>query len=374
VPEVDVAHLPKPEEATSVVEAEMPVLEQLAGAWEQVDPAFANDPDFAPGGYSRSVIGIIGASGEMFVYRGFGPPEGPTAVFVSGQFAINLATGGIAVIGPSKLKPTTFPVTERRIPLSGGRSITITPPLSGVQSTTWDSGTEGGEPTLVIGGKRYRRASAAVYDAVVHGQPAAVDEVLNEQIRQAATAVGVAQASGAGGGGGAGTNVDFFGTKIRGRYVAFVIDNSGSMEQSGKIQAAITELRRTIAALPKDTNVYVVFFNSEAFELQSCNGWIRVGSGQVGVMTRDLAGVGAGGGTNPEPALRRAFGLGIRPDEIFFMTDGLMPPETAAVIAGLNGQSRARTRVHTFAFGPDADQAALQAIAGANDGQFRFIP
>lgn len=352
----------------------MPVLAQLAGAWEQLDAPSANAADFAPGGYSRSVIAIIGNSGEMFVYRGFGAPARPPAVFVSGQFAVSFAKDGFVAIGPSKLKPTTFPASERVIPVGGAKPITMVPPASGFLSTTWSSATDGEQPTLVIGGKRYRRASEELYRAVVHGETAALGDVLNRQIEQAATATATSQTPGTSGSSDSGANVDFFGTKIRGRYVAFVIDNSGSMTSAGKIEAAINELRRTIAALPKDTNIYVVFFNSGAFEVPSCSSWLRAGSGQIGSLFKDLDGVGASGGTNPAPALTRAFSLGTRPDEVFFMTDGLMPPDTGAVISGLNGQSRALTRVHTFAFGPDADQKTLQDIAAANQGQFRFLP
>jgi uncharacterized protein with von Willebrand factor type A (vWA) domain len=171
-----------------------------------------------------------------------------------------------------------------------------------------------------------------------------------------------------------GANVEFFGTQIKGRYVAFVIDCSGSMTVNGKMASALTELQRAISALPRDTNFYVVFFSNGALEVPGFARWVKAQSPEASRIVSVLNGVGADGGTNPAPALERAFGQSPRPDEIFFMTDGIMPPDVREYITTLNGKSRARTRVNTIAFGPDADQSTLSAIAGDHDGQFRAVP
>lgn len=373
IPEVDVAPLPAPRAGDAIVEPEVPLLARLSGAWEQIDVAAQNAADFAPGGYSSSVLAIVGTSGEMFVYRGFGAPSASACMFISGQFSVAFSKDGWVTIGPSKLKPTTFSATERLLPVPGGTPVVMTPPAKPVVSATWDTKADDGTEILEIGGKSYKRASDRTYESVVRGEPVELGETLSAGIAKAETSTAPGPAVGTPGGQSS-LNVDFFGTKVRGRYIAFVLDNSGSMAESGKIEAAISELRRCISALPRETNVYVVFFNSGAFELKCCSGWIPTGSSRCGQLFHELGEVGAGGGTNPEPALRRSFSLGVRPDELFFMTDGLMPPDVASVIAQLNGQSRARTRVHTFAFGPDADRNALSAIAGANDGQFRAVP
>ena len=377
IPEVDTAPLPAPDQASSLVEPGASALSRLAGAWEQIDVESSNDPDFAPGGYCSSVIAIRGPSGEMLVYRGFGPPAAKAALLISGQFSIDMRPDGAAIVAPSRLKPTLFAAEPREIPLADGSFVRMLPPRAAHLSTQWDTETIEDTALLVLDGKRYRRAPEQVYESIVHGNPAAVGEALDRLIVDASRASSTSSAAGnatSGAGGTPSTSVDFFGTRIRGRYIAFVIDNSGSMAAAGKLPAAIAELRRTIAALPPDANVYVVFFNSDAYELQGYGNWVRVGSPSRARLLAALSGVGADGSTNPEPALRRAFALPVRPDEVFLMTDGLMPPDVPSVIVALNGQSRARTRVHTYAFGPDADQRTLAEIARANDGQFRALP
>jgi uncharacterized protein with von Willebrand factor type A (vWA) domain len=140
------------------------------------------------------------------------------------------------------------------------------------------------------------------------------------------------------------------------------------------MEAALNELRRSISALPPDTNAYVVFFSGGAAELQGFGRWVRAQTPDAERLVQNLVGVGDGGGTNPAPALERAFGQSPRPDELFFMTDGIMPQSVPALIARLNSQSLARTRVHTIAFGQDAERASLEEIARTNGGQFRAVP
>ena len=372
IPEVDVSPLPDAGPPPSILERDTPVIAQLAGAWEQTDATEHHEPDFAPGGYSRSVVVIDDHSGEFFVYRGFGPSGKPAQLFVSGQFHIDLGKDGYATISASKIKPTTFFASERRIPVVGGAVITMVPPTAPSVTCNWTTDPAAG--ILTLAGKHYRRASDEVRDAVIVGDPALVDKALDAQISAAIAAAGASAGVPGGVAPPDAGSIDFFGTRIKGRYVAFVIDCSGSMSSDGKMQAALDELRRVITALPRGTNVYAVFFSNGAAEVSGCSGWAKAGSPEAARLIAGLVGVGAGGGTNPAPALERAFGQAPRPDEVFFMTDGVMPPDVRDYILRLNGQSRARSRVHTIAFGADADQAVLSAIAADNGGQFRAVP
>lgn len=76
----------------------------------------------------------------------------------------------------------------------------------------------------------------------------------------------------------------------------------------------------------------------------------------------------------PAPAIDRAFAQSPRPDEVFLMTDGIMPNDVRSLIATLQSVSKARTRVHALAFGADANQSELKAIAAENGGDFRSLP
>ena len=376
IPDVDLTPIPADESATAVVTAEMPVIKQLDGAWEQIDASTANAPDFAPGGYVKSVIVIDAASSELHVYRGFGIVGRPSAMFVSGQFHCEFRPDGRAAISGSAVRPTNFFRDERTIPIDADTTITIVPPVSGFSSTQWSS--EPGEGILVMGGKRYRRASAEIKDLVIHGEAGKVDKALDAAI--AAAEASAATASGPAGNGSGpmqasgSSNVDFFGMRVRGRYIAFVIDCSGSMAEAGKMQAALDELRRTVLALPADANVFVMFFNSGALQVGSFGSWVQAQSPACMQLVQAFGTVGPGGGTNPIPALQIAFSQQPRPDEIFLMTDGMMTGDVRGEIARLNGNSRARTRVHSIAFGQDADRAALEAIATDNSGNFRAVP
>ena len=371
VPHVDMTPIPESDEPASLLEKQMPLIAKLAGAWEQIDSDVRNEGDFAPGGYSRSVVVIDDLSGEFFVYRGFGLTGKPAVMFVSGQFHIDLQKDGYASIGASKVKATTFFPQERFIPLAPGVSITITPPIAPSVLSSWS--TDPVQGLLILNGKRYRRASDEVRDSVIRGDVALVDQALDAQISTAMTGTPSQVAPGAPSVS-TGANVEFFGTQIKGRYVAFVIDCSGSMTVNGKMASALTELQRAISALPRDTNFYVVFFSNGALEVPGFPRWVKAQSPEASRIVSVLNGVGSDGGTNPAPALERAFGQSPRPDEIFFMTDGIMPPDVREYITTLNGKSRARTRVNTIAFGSDADQSTLSAIAGDHDGQFRAVP
>jgi hypothetical protein len=353
----------------------MPVIKRLEGAWEQLDVAASNEPDFAPGGYSKSVIVIDGATSELYVYRGFGVVDQPSVMFVSGQFHCEFWPDGRASVSVSAVRPTAFFPDRRVIPMGAGTTVTIVPPATGLSLFQWTSEQKAG--VLVLGGKRYRRIGDDIRDLIIRGEPALVDQKLNEAIAEAESAPGpsaVGGSVGAGGQASSATNVDFFGMKVRGRYIAFVIDCSGSMGEAGKLQAALDELRRTVLALPADANVFVIFFNSGASQVGSFSSWVQAKSPACKQLVDAFGSVGSGGGTNPTPALEIAFAQRPRPDEIFLMTDGMMTGDVRGEIARMNRTSSARTRVHTIAFGQDADRATLEAIAADNAGNFRTVP
>ena len=75
-----------------------------------------------------------------------------------------------------------------------------------------------------------------------------------------------------------------------------------------------------------------------------------------------------GGGTQPADALRQA--LDLKPDVIFFLTDGVIPPETRDVVKQAN---RYNTIVHTVAFTSREGEAVLKGIAEDNRGRYRYV-
>jgi hypothetical protein len=179
---------------------------------------------------------------------------------------------------------------------------------------------------------------------------------------------------GAGGGGGGGLGggaggTSFFGVGGRGTRFAFIVDKSGSM--AGRIGEAKEELRRAIAALPDYASVYVVFYDS-AEPLSFSDRWERVRSSMMQRLKNWLGEVGPSGGTEPVPAFRRVFSLDVRPDVIFFLSDGEIPDDDVVAIRQMNARGR-KVTINAIAFGDEAGGAQLRQVAQEADGEFRQV-
>ena len=177
---------------------------------------------------------------------------------------------------------------------------------------------------------------------------------------------------GGGGGGGLGGGAggtSFFGVGGRGTPFAFIVDKSASM--AGRIGEAKDELQKAIAGLPDFASVFVVFYDSSE-PWPFSEKWERVRSSTVQRLKAWLRDVGPSGGTQPMPAFRLAFGLDIRPDVIFFLSDGEIPGDCVELIRQMNARGK-RVTINTIAFGDDAGAAQLRQIAQESDGQFRQV-
>ncbi len=172
-------------------------------------------------------------------------------------------------------------------------------------------------------------------------------------------------------GGGAGTT--FFGVSSRGTRFAYIVDTSGSMSEQSRLEVCMRELARSIEMLPDYASFYVVLFHSEITLPPMQKGWTRARDGTVSRFKRWLRQIDPGGGTRPQPAFRQVFSLEHRPDVIFFLTDGQIPPETVAVVGALNARGR-RVAVSTIAFGDPASQEYLKEISHRSGGVYRFVP
>ncbi len=183
---------------------------------------------------------------------------------------------------------------------------------------------------------------------------------------------------GSGGGSGTGTGLGsgiggttFFGVGGRGMRFAFVVDKSGSMSAEGRLTEAKEELRRAIAALPDYASVYVVFYDtSEPFAFS--DRWERVKGTLLKRLARWLGDVGPSGGTNPIPAFRQVYALDMRPDVIFFLSDGEIPEGCATEIRRLNARGK-KVTINSIAFGDEAGAARLREVAQDSGGEFREV-
>jgi secreted protein with Ig-like and vWFA domain len=84
---------------------------------------------------------------------------------------------------------------------------------------------------------------------------------------------------------------------------------------------------------------------------------------------RWAAQVRADGSTDPEQAL--ALALRLRPDVVYFLTDGKFP---AGIVKQVTQANRDRVIIHTIGFADDEGEELLKQIADRNWGEYKFIP
>lgn len=177
--------------------------------------------------------------------------------------------------------------------------------------------------------------------------------------------------------------VGFFGTKAKGKSFVFIVDCSGSMRLPTTIPQprqplvtrflrARTELLASLGQLSEDQTFYVFFYNHGTYPMffpTPAEGLTPATTENLDLARTWIETVVPFGETDPREAFRLA--LALRPDVIFFLTDGIIPPVTRKV-AKVNNKSR--TRIHTIAIAIPGGQDILKGIAQDNQGRFRFVP
>lgn len=322
----------------------------LRGAWEQTNIR-VNEADFAPGGYDRNLIAIDPEEGILRTYRIF---DGGAYV-AAGEYRVEIRPEGTIDLQPDPRRPHRF--ASEPFTIAGE---TVMPPTEPIDRERRWSLRDG---VLEIEGKRFARIERSAFEAIARGDErestgiaAAGDWALSPSPRGDEDAA---------------PSVDFFGTSIVGRHICFVVDVSGSMA-GPRLQAALAELSRSIQSLPQDRFFYVLFFSGSKLVLE--DRWLRASPTSKRSFLSKLAGIEAQGGTEPDSALDHAFtSLAPVPDEVHFMTDGLIPQGVPDRLRALNG-GRVRTVIHTYAFGERASETMLEAIAAEHGGRYRFVP
>ncbi len=190
--------------------------------------------------------------------------------------------------------------------------------------------------------------------------------------------------------------VTFLGAQAQGRRFCIIADRSGSMrltrvtEKPPRIRRRAKyytlmdylkkEMASTLKSVQSQNNFYVLFFSTRETHMPQKR-WLNGGK-EADQVIKWVNRTSANGNTNPYPAFRAAFQLKPRPDVIFFMTDGIIPANTAAAVARLNtGPNKVRIYpIHLVAKGPDrrglarrfaALQAQLKRIAKDSGGSYR---
>jgi hypothetical protein len=179
-------------------------------------------------------------------------------------------------------------------------------------------------------------------------------------------------ALGAGAGGGGGKGVGFFGTRSRADTVVFVVDMSGSMNDGRRFDRAVDELIRSLNALEPHQKFFIFFYNASTFPMLGQRN-ARLTAATPGNRTKVIKWIKTlqpDNDTMPEPALEKAIKL--KPQVIYFLTDGEIPLTTRETVARLNHEHK--IVVHTIAFVTEEGAEQLKGIAKDNKGKYKFVP
>ena len=186
-----------------------------------------------------------------------------------------------------------------------------------------------------------------------------------------------------GGSGGAGLHngaatVKFFGNQGTGTKFVYVLDRSLSME-GARLRQAKEELIRSFRSLGDLHQFNIIFYNNDWQQWQPGRKLVHATPAEKENAERYVSMTPAFGGTNHFPPLREAIML--RPDVIFFLTDGeshedrtLRLPE----LERLNSQRGYSAQINVIQFGSggltDPPSRLLEELATRNRGQYQYVP
>ncbi len=151
------------------------------------------------------------------------------------------------------------------------------------------------------------------------------------------------------------------------RKIVYVVDRSGSMLAT--FDAVRAELIRSIGALRRGQRFHVIFFAGGDPIENPAKALVPAIESQKQAAFEFLATIEAQGSTNPGPAMKRAMDL--RPDLIFFLTDGDFDPDLVDKLRAWNRDEK--VRISTIAYLSEAGRPLLERIAREHGGEFRFV-
>lgn len=146
-----------------------------------------------------------------------------------------------------------------------------------------------------------------------------------------------------------------------------------------KMTRTRAELTRSVMALLDNGEFFVVFYSDQPDVLGGRVRWRDASERSKSEARRQIARVEPMGGTKPMGAFELVFSQRVRPDAIYFMTDGRFGDDIPDRLVQLN--DGARIPIHCILFGePSANSAIasevrtmMRRIAADSGGQFRHV-
>lgn len=169
----------------------------------------------------------------------------------------------------------------------------------------------------------------------------------------------------------------FFGHKIEGNRIVFVLDNSGSM-QGGRLETVIAELQQCVESLQPRQQFYVIFYSDALYPLfypDPVMRFVRPTDRTKKQLAAWLETVELCLGDTVDEALAAAASIG--PDAVYLLSDGRI--QSQKKLAYLMAAETRDFPIHTVAVGlgrAPASREKLAMVAEANGGTFvdRDVP
>ncbi len=176
---------------------------------------------------------------------------------------------------------------------------------------------------------------------------------------------------------GAKLTASFFGTKVEGRRIVYVVDNSGGM-RGGELETLVDELLKSVESLTDEQEFYVIFYSDMLYPLfypHPVQRFVPANDRFKQRLRKWLETVEFCLGNEVDKAIEAA--TMIRPDVVYLLTDGDLDStrDQRRMAYLLNARGR-KFKIHTFGMGTgEKGRAAekLRLVADANDGTFRAV-
>jgi hypothetical protein len=169
----------------------------------------------------------------------------------------------------------------------------------------------------------------------------------------------------------------FFGTKVDGRRILYVLDNSGGMRDGG-FEALVEELTRSVESLTEEQQFYVIFYSDMVYPMfhpRPVERFVPANDRYKKRLSAWLDSVEFSVGNMVDEAIVAA-GM-IKPDALYLLTDGdIDTTRDGRKLAALVDSRGRDFPIHTFGIGmSEGSKAAvnLQTVADANGGKFRIV-
>jgi hypothetical protein len=170
-----------------------------------------------------------------------------------------------------------------------------------------------------------------------------------------------------------GSRAKFFGAKVEGTRIVYLVDSSNSMK-NGKFTKAAEELMKSVKGLSERQKFYVLFFSDTMhpmFEPDAPADMVPATWLHVRRLERMVGEMQMQKGTNAKEAAQRAFEL--KPDVIYILSDGAFTDRTRPFLMREN--TATKVPIHTIGFRTsERGEDALQAISDRYGGTYTEVP